>query len=78
MAGVAYYILSQVLIKTHGKDSLLAKAVGRDKKGLISAGLYFVAILAACFYPMVSCTILVGVAIMWLIPDKRIEIVINS
>lgn len=77
MSGIAYYILSQVLIKTHGKDSLLAQAVGKDKKGLISVVLYLLAIGFACFYPSVSCAIFVAVAIMWLIPDKRIENVIN-
>jgi uncharacterized membrane protein len=78
MAGIAYYILTIALIKTHGKESLLAKAVGIDKKGLISCVLYLIAILFACFYPMVSCAIFVGVAIMWLIPDKRIENLFNE
>ena len=78
MAGLAYYLLSQALIQLHGKDSVLAKAIGKDVKGLVSAGLYFVAILVACFYPMVSCGIFVLVAIIWLIPDKRIENVLNE
>lgn len=78
MSGVAYYILSQVLIKIHGEDSLLAIAVGKDKKGIISVVLYLIAVGFACFYPIVSCTMFVGVAIMWLIPDKRIEKVLNS
>jgi uncharacterized membrane protein len=78
MSGVAYYILAQVLIKIHGKDSLLAIAVGKDKKGVISVVLYLIAVGFACFYPMVSCALFVSVAIMWLIPDKRIEKVLNS
>ncbi len=77
MAGVAYYILSLQLIKLHGKDSPLAKAIGTDFKGIISVVLYLAAIGFACFYPMVSCMLFVSVAIMWLIPDKRIEKVIN-
>lgn len=77
MSGVAYYILSSQLIKTHGKDSPLAKAVGQDSKGIISVVLYLAAIGFAMFYPMVSCAIFVSVAVMWLIPDKRIEKVIN-
>ena len=78
MSGVAYYILAQVLIKIHGKDSLLAIAVGKDKKGVISVVLYLIAVGFACFYPMVSYALFVSVAIMWLIPDKRIEKVLNS
>ena len=77
MSGVAYYILSLQLIKTHGEDSTLAKAVGNDSKIIISLVLYLAAIGFASFYPMVSCGIYVGVAIMWLIPDKRIEKIIN-
>ena len=77
MAGVAYYILSQILIKIHGKESPLAKAVGKDTKGIISVILYLAAVGFALFSPMVSCAFFVSVAIMWLIPDKRIEKTIN-
>lgn len=77
MSGIAYYILTVQLIKTHGKDSTLAQALGKDSKGIISVVLYLAAIGFALFYPMVSCAIFVGVAVMWLIPDKRIEKVIN-
>ncbi len=77
MAGVAYYILSLQLVKTHGKDSTLAKAVGADRKGFVSVVLYLIAIGFAYFYPAVSCSIFVGVAIMWLVPDKRIENIVN-
>ena len=52
-------------------------AIGKDVKGIISLVLYVIAIAAACFYPMVSCFIFVIVAIMWLIPDKRIEKVVE-
>lgn len=78
MAGLAYYLLTMALIQLHGKVSVLARAVGNDVKGLLSAGLYFVAILVAYFYPMIACAIFVGVAIMWLIPDKRIEDILNK
>ncbi len=77
MAGVAYYILSQILIQIHGKDSSLAKAVGNDTKGVISVVLYLASVGFALFYPLISCALFVAVAIMWLIPDKRIEKVIN-
>lgn len=73
LAAVAYYILSQVLIAHHGKDSTLAIALGKDFKGKISIGIYAVAILLSWFAPWFSCLLYVLVAIMWLIPDRRIE-----
>jgi uncharacterized membrane protein len=73
MAGFAYYILTIVLIQLHGKDSLLAKAVGKDFKGILSLFLYLAGIGFAFFNTTISCFIYVAVAIMWLIPDKRIE-----
>ncbi len=73
MAAVSYTLLSNILIKIHGPDSVLAKALGKDLKGIISLIFYLSAIGFACFYPLVSCTIFAIVAIIWLIPDKRIE-----
>ncbi len=74
MPGVAYSILTRVIINSHGgKDSLLAKAVGNDFKGNISVVMYTVAIPLACYLPIVSCFIYIAVAILWLVPDKRIE-----
>jgi uncharacterized membrane protein len=73
MAGVAYYILSRALIQRHGAESTLARAVGADRKGRLSVALYALAILLAYPVPLVSCGIYVAVAIVWLIPDRRIE-----
>jgi TMEM175 potassium channel family protein len=73
MAGIAYYILSQALIRHHGKDSALAKAVGTDFKGRISIGFYAVAIVFSFWNRWVALGIYVLVAVMWLIPDQRIE-----
>lgn len=73
MAGVAYYVLTIQLVKIHDADSTLTKAVGKDRKGFISLILYLMAVGFAYFYPIVSCAIFVGVAIMWFLPDKRIE-----
>ena len=73
MSGFAYYILTLQLVKIHDKESPLSKAVGKDKKGFISVILYIVAVALACFYPAISCAIFIGVVIMWLVPDKRIE-----
>ena len=73
LAGFAYYILTQLLVARHGTDSPLARAVGRDAKGRISLALYVAAVGAAFVMPWIACAIFVGVMIMWLVPDRRIE-----
>lgn len=78
MNGVAYYILQNVILRHHGKDSLLARALGSDYKGKSSPILYFIAILFANFYPAVAGAIYIFVAMMWLVPDKRIEKIFNE
>ncbi len=72
-AGAAYFILSRVLIATNGRDSVLAAAVGRDVKGILSVVIYMVAIVLAFVSSWLACTLYVLVAVMWLIPDRRIE-----
>ncbi|MFN0157339.1 MAG: TMEM175 family protein [Bacteroidota bacterium] len=72
-AGIAYYILSQLLIAHHGGDSVLATAVGSDVKGRISVVVYAAAISFAFVNTWISGVLYVSVAIMWLIPDRRIE-----
>jgi len=78
MAGVAYYILSRMLIKLHGKESALAQAVGNDFKGKLSVIAYAVAIPLSFVNRWLALGLYVLVAIMWLIPDRRIEKVIGS
>jgi uncharacterized membrane protein len=73
LSGVAYYILSRVLIAAHGIDSHLGQALGKDTKGIVSLVLYAIAIPLAFFLPLVSAALYVAVAVMWLIPDRRIE-----
>jgi uncharacterized membrane protein len=73
MPAIAYYILQRVIIRSHGNDSHLARAIGKDFKGKISPALYAVAIVLAFFIPWISYTIYVLVALMWLLPDRRIE-----
>jgi uncharacterized membrane protein len=73
LAGTAYFILTRTLISHHGKDSQLAKAVGRDVKGKVSVLLYAVAIPSSFWAPLIACAVYVLVAVMWLIPDRRIE-----
>ena len=73
LAAVAYYILTRTLISLHGRDSVLASAVGRDFKGKVSVVIYTVAILLAFVNSWLACALYVLVAVMWLIPDRRIE-----
>jgi len=72
-AGVAYYILSQSLIAHHGKNSVLAKSIGNDWKGTVSLLVYALAIPVAFVRPWISCACYALVAVMWLVPDPRIE-----
>jgi uncharacterized membrane protein len=73
MAGVAYYILSQTIIRSQGSQSKLKAAVGSDSKGIISVVLYLVAIPLAFVNQLLADAIYVFVALMWLVPDRRIE-----
>ena len=77
MAAMAYFLLVRALLTHHGKDSLLAKAIGRDFKGKISIVLYLVALPLAFILPALALSLLVLVAVMWLIPDRRIEGVLD-
>ena len=72
-AGIAYYILQRAIIAAQGPDSALAAAVGRDLKGKISPVLYLAAIPLAFVNAWIADAIYVAVALMWLIPDPRIE-----
>ena len=72
-AAFAYTILVRFLIAHHGQDSTLATAVGSDFKGNISLVSYALAVPLAFVYPWLSCGLYVLVAIMWFIPDQRIE-----
>ena len=73
MAAIAYYILQQLIIASQGPDSLLKKAVGGDWKGKLSPVLYTIAIPMAFLSRWVSLGLYVLVALIWLIPDRRIE-----
>ena len=73
MAAIAYFILQQQIIATQGEDSLLKKAVGADWKGKLSPITYATAIPLAFWYPLLSMTLYVAMALIWLIPDRRIE-----
>ena len=73
MASIAYYVLQQTIIHAEGPQSVLGRAVGIDWKGRLSSCLYVVAIVAARWAPGISEVIFVGVALIWLVPDRRIE-----
>jgi uncharacterized membrane protein len=73
MAAIAYLILEQLIISSQGHDSLLKKAVGQDWKGKLSLLLYVFAVAAAFWAQWISQSLYVLVALMWLIPDRRIE-----
>jgi uncharacterized membrane protein len=72
-AASAYFILSRTLISHHGKDSTLATAIGRDAKGKVSVVIYALAILLSVVNSWFACALYVLVALIWLIPDQRIE-----
>jgi uncharacterized membrane protein len=76
-AANAYFILQGRILADHGKDSKLAAAFGRDLKGRFSMLLYAIAIPSAYYRPWIASAIYVGVALMWLIPDRRIERVVD-
>ena len=73
LAACAYTILSRVLIAAHGQDSALAIAVGGDGKGKLSLLLYAAAVGLAFVHPWIACGLYAVVAIIWLVPDRRIE-----
>jgi uncharacterized membrane protein len=73
MAGIAYYILTKTLIRLHGQGSTLAVSIGRDRKGIASIVLYAIAIPLAFVQPWIAGAFYIIVAIMWLVPDRRIE-----
>ena len=73
MCGVAYWILARLLVRHEGPDSVLARALGRDAKGIGSVVAYLAAIAATPFAPFVSLALYAAVAAAWLIPDRRIE-----
>ncbi|HUE03999.1 MAG TPA: TMEM175 family protein [Bryobacteraceae bacterium] len=72
-AGIAYYVLQHAIIAREGRSSLLASAVGRDWKGKLSPLIYLTAVPLAFFSPWMANTLYVFVALLWLVPDRRIE-----
>lgn len=78
MAAIAYWILQERIIVSQGADSLLKKAVGKDHKGKLSPLLYVAGIALAFISQWLAVAVYVAVALMWLVPDRRIERVVSS
>jgi uncharacterized membrane protein len=78
MAAVAYLKLQQLIIASQGPDSILKKAIGGDWKGKISPVVYLCGIVSTFLWPWVAQVLYVGVALMWLVPDRRIEKTLHS
>ena len=72
-AGIAYYILETTIMRSQGAESRLRSAVGSDTKGIASLVMYAIAIGFAFVSPWISEAIYIGIALMWLVPDPRIE-----
>src|SRR6266446_7472070 len=73
MAAIAYWILQGTIIRPQGRNSLLASAIGGDWKGKLSPALYFAAIPLSFLRPWIANGLYVLVALLWLVPDRRIE-----
>ena len=78
MASAAYWLLTRAIISADGQNSLLANAVGKDQKGNLSLLLYAAAIPLAFVNQWISQALYVAVALMWLVPDRRIEKVLSD
>ena len=78
LAAVAYYMLTRILLWHHEQDSTLAKALGRDRKGKLSLIIYAGAVPLAFVNPWLAFALYILVAVIWLIPDRRIEKVLST
>lgn len=77
MGGIAYNILEKLIIKNEGEESELKQVVGEDRKGKIPMLLYTIGIFTAFFWAHLSQIFYVAVAILWLVPDRRIERILD-
>jgi uncharacterized membrane protein len=77
LSAIAYFILTRALLRIHGPESPLARAVGRDVKGAISVVLYLLGIASAFYLPAASVSLYALTAAIWLVPDKRVERVLE-
>ena len=78
LAGCAYYVLDHLLISLHGKESTLGRAIGEDTKGIVSVVLYAAGVGLAFLRPAIALALYVTVAVIWLVPDRRIEKILTQ
>ncbi len=78
LSAIAYFLLTRALLALHPSGSRLAVAIGSDRKGRLSAIAYVVAVVVALFEPWAAVAIYVGVAVVWLVPDRRIMRVVEG
>jgi len=78
MAAIAYYVLQLTIMASQGPDSLLRSALGRDWKGKLSPVIYLAAIPLAFLNPWISSGLYLFAALLWLVPDRRIERVLRT
>ncbi len=78
LSAIAYWLLQQAILRANGRDSVLAKALGSDLKGNLSPLIYLVAIGVSFFVPIIANLLYTVVALIWLIPDSRIERTLNK
>jgi uncharacterized membrane protein len=78
MAAVAYFVLQYAIIAAQGRGSVLKAAIGGDWKGKLSMVAYATAIPAAFWSPVIAWAVYVSVALLWLVPDRRIERVLGN
>ena len=78
LCGFAYWVLVHVLVACHGTESTLAKAVGSDWKGKLSLLIYAAGIALAFVEPRAACGLYAVVAVMWLVPDRRMEVAVKG
>jgi uncharacterized membrane protein len=78
MAALAYFILTQSLLRAHEEDSALARALGRDRKGKLSAATYAIAIPLTYLSPVIPMALYALIALVWIIPDQRMERAIKN
>jgi uncharacterized membrane protein len=75
---ISYTVMTRTMLRIHAPDSRLAVAIGQDVKGKVSVGMYLAAIPLSFLSPWIGVALIIAVAVLWLIPDKRIERMLNA
>ncbi len=78
LCAVSYFVMTRAMLRIHAPDSPLAIALGRDTKGKLSAAMYLIGIPLAFVSPWITIAIIIGVAVVWLIPDNRVVLAMSA